>query len=698
MKPLYFALLFVAVLGFLAGRFFQGDSSPESFENSDRGGSETMHRQQTTGVNSQKNSLEPSVEDSLVELLAEKSAWERIAKVTTLAEGWDSSELKAAVRYLTAHRKEANAERLLSVVLTRWNAVDREAALEQTIELHNLREGAVMCLVLEQLTDWARNDFDGVWRYADRIEGNKELAGRFRFAALSTLAETDPGRALQLYSSLDEVDRMEGVVGAIAAELAKVDLPRAKALVESASKREQKAIVSGIMRFYSEADPEAGLAYLAQLPVHLAQPHPHMYTLVAPWMQRAPKEAIAAIQAQLSGDLREQALSTAMSLWSQQDLGGAISWLLPQLDDPAMVRAWQNLSYTLVRSDPIRGIELIQAHPELDEVKNTYFSAWVQDDVDSALDWALANLKASDLSDVLGRSVYSISHSGPAAAAQIVDLMPMGGPRDRALVNIARRLAGRDVDHAVEWVLQQPEDAAQRNALSQVMGVWTEQSPEAAAAFVQSGFQTDNDLLRQQLVREVAGTMAKKDPIAALDWVDGLGDEAMSEAAMGNLLFEWSRNDLGAATAYVAKLTSQETRSEHYSRLVLNAVQEDPAQAIEWVDSLPDEDRSDAIYTNLYTFWLDRDSVAASEWIDQLPKGRERDLAATQVVSAVDDKSPKEALPWALQIENEQMRDRALGMVIRGASRLDLDVLRESIDAVSDEGRQEHYRRQYLGE
>jgi hypothetical protein len=698
MKLQYFILLLVAIFAFIGGRFYSKDSPPESHANVVRSVPAVGTPETAVDFDFAGSSLVTPVVARLENLLAETNAWKQISGITSMAEGWSSGELKAAAEYLTEYRKEPNAERLLSVVLIRWNAVDPQAALLQTLELHDLRENNAMRLVLEQLTDWAREDFDGVWQYAGELKGQPELAGRLRYAALSTLAESDPGAALDLYLSLDNADRMEGVIGSIAVELAKVDLPRAKALLTDASKRDQEAIVSGIMRFYAESDPAAGIAYFAELPAGLAKPHPMAYTLLSPWMRRAPQEAIAAIQAQLVGDRQRQSLSIAMSLWSQQDMDGVIDWLLPRLEDPAMVQAWQSLSYTLVRSDPIRGIELIRAHPELDGVQSPYFSAWVQDDVDAALDWALANLESAELSDTLSQSVHSIAYSDPVAATRIVDLMPMSDSRDGALATVARRLANQDVDLAMEWVLQQPEDAAQRNALSGVMSVWTEQAPEAAAQYLQYQFQTENELLRQQMVRQVAGTWAEKDPIAALDWVDGLDNQSLSEAAMGNILFEWSRNDLSAASAYVAKLDSKEKRSEHYSRLVLSAVQEDPAKAIKWVDSLPSEDRSDAVYRNLYSHWLQRDSVAASEWVNALPEGHERDLAAAQIVSEIDNKSPTEALPWALEIGDEKMRDRALGYVIRGASRLDLDVLRQSIEAISNEQTKERYRKQYLSE
>ncbi|TVP80022.1 MAG: hypothetical protein EA353_04970, partial [Puniceicoccaceae bacterium] len=370
MKPIHFAFLFVAFVGFLAGRFLWNDSSIETDESYARVRPESGGQHQLVDKGFQESSPTASIEASLEKLLQESNAWEQIYKVTVLCEGWDSFELKAAAEYLTYQRKQANAERLLSVILTRWSGLDAAAALAHTIELHDLREEAIMRLVLEQLKDRARQDFDAVWQYANRVTGDKELAGRLRYAALSTLAESNPGSALEYYSSLDKADRVEGVVRAIAAELAKVDLPRAKALLDNASKREQEAILSGIMSFYSESDPEAGLAYLSELPVNLAHPYSFIYTLVAPWVRRTPGEAIAAIQRQLGGDLQQQSIGVAISMWSQQDLDGAISWLLPLLDEPVMIGAWRNLSHHLVRSDPIRGFELILAHPELDEVKD----------------------------------------------------------------------------------------------------------------------------------------------------------------------------------------------------------------------------------------------------------------------------------------------------------------------------------------
>lgn len=636
------------------------------------------------------------IETSIRELLAAPEPWDRIHDMVVLSAEWSSEDLDAASTFLKGNLSEDAVEMLFSVVLTRWSHVDPDAALAFSIELKNEANPLANRLFRQQITNWAQQDPNAVWQYAEHVSEDRDLSANLRYAALSAIAKDDASRALRLYQTLEYSPGIDGLMGIISFELAKVDLAHAKALLLESPKREQRAILNGLLQFYATSDPAAGLAYLTSLPSGIEQNYGLAYTLVGQWVRNEPRAALTQIQSMPPGQIRDQTMASAMNIWAQRDLESAINWMLPQLKKPEIVRAWQQLSYTMVRADPERGMALIRQHPELNSIQDSYFSSWIQTDVTSALDWAFENLEAADLAETLGRSVHAVASSDPVAATQIVDLMPASDSRDRALASVARRLADRDLPLAVSWVLEQPEDSAQKNALSQVLSVWAKGEPEAAAQFLEDSFQTENALLKQDMVRQVASTWAENDPLTALQWVKGLDSSEAHDKALASVLFEWSRKDLNGASAYVSEIEATEERSAHYSRLVLAAVREDPMHAIAWVETLPEGDRSDSVYSNLYSHWLQRDSVAASEWINELPKGHIRDLAATQIVSEIHDKAPKDALPWALEIDDENMRNRALGYVIRSASRNDLDVLRESIEAVSDEKQRQRYERQYF--
>lgn len=648
------------------------------------------------GVKADSSLPNAQVSISLAAILRDRDGWQRLEDVVLLASELDTVELSTAAEYLVDRSDDPYAEQLLRVVFTRWMKLDRVAAMAQLQQVQ-LGEGSVLSrLFQEQAQNWAQNEPDAVWNYANQLNLSAEQTERLRYAVLVTLSQRDPQRALALYNTLQSDQSVQGALSEIVEKLAQLDVELAKDLLSRASTADRSAIISGLLGYYKEVDIAEGLRFAQSLCSGMGNGQMAVYHLFSDRMKEQPAATLDLLSNLEQSSFRDEAFSMALSMWSNQDLEASLKWALPKIADPVVRNAWDSLVYTIAREMPVRGLELIAQNPDLAESRPHLISGWLDADPEAALDWAEANLKPAELNAVLSQGVYSVERSNPKSAIRLVDMMPMGDSRDLAMVHASRMLANEDVELAMNWVLSQEEGSAQRGSLNEVIGTWAAVDPIAAGEYALK-FETENALLREQLVRQVVSQWAEVDPRAALIWVDSFEEQSMRDASMQGLVSQWAQKDFDSAQAYVMSLPSGDDRSKYLRTMLVSIVHKEPARAMQYFDGLAAVDKTDAITESLVMSWAKNDSVAASGWVNDLEAGRPRDLAASALVSQISSKVPQDALVWALSVEDEELRNRSLAYVIQGAQHLDLQVVSESIDAMTyDDKKVAWYRRTYL--
>jgi hypothetical protein len=102
--------------------------------------------------------------------------------------------------------------------------------------------------------------------------------------------------------------------------------------------------------------------------------------------------------------------------------------------------------------------------------------------------------------------------------------------------------------------------------------------------------------------------------------------------------------------------------SDAAAEITLALTRRDPAAALSWIESIADESLRSRAVLVLAENWVDSDAEAASEWIRTLPEGKDRDVAAERLSQAIIRRDPAAAFEWARDIQNpgsrlEQMRD-----------------------------------------
>lgn len=224
---------------------------------------------------------------------------------------------------------------------------------------------------------------------------------------------------------------------------------------------------------------------------------------------------------------------------------------------------------------------------------------WANENHAAALEWIMQTLPEGEMRFRALREALPVwGENDPAAATEWVTKLPEGTTRDRALANTVSGWARKDPPAAAEWLLKQPKGNAVDLGLPKVVAAWL-----------------------------------KKDPAAAFNWVEKLPGQTRVD-----LMFDtgsyWASVDLQAATERVLKKGS-------------------------------DVNLGDRIIVEAAHVWAGKDPVVATAWAMKLPEGRMRNAALLGVASVLAMKDPSAALEWAMKLPDGNVRKAAIEMASR---------------------------------
>ena len=273
----------------------------------------------------------------------------------------------------------------------------------------------------------------------------------------------------------------------------------------------------------------------------------------------------------------------------------------------------------------------------------------------------------------------------PDAVRAWLATLPTGPDRTSFIQTFARKLARRDPAAALQMLEALP--ASQRGdwAYPQVFSAWATDNPQAAAT---AAIQLPR-AVRDSVIKNLAGTWADKDPIAALAWASQLDVESTRRNAVQRIVDTWSGTDPAAAVAWVLQnyppTGNENTLGHPYANWMASA----PNDAIAWALALPagqthdgcvwqsienlvttDPQRAVELFRNnlpaklrdqnagwLAGRWADSDPAAAAAWAGQLPPGEWRDAALRQVAFYWAASDPAGAARWVDRVPAAQGRD-----------------------------------------
>ena len=256
------------------------------------------------------------------------------------------------------------------------------------------------------------------------------------------------------------------------------------------------------------------------------------------------------------------------------------------------------------------------------------------------------------------------------------------------LLNYANTLDAAALPGAINEAMQLP--LQQRNiALGILIGRWAELDPAAAVQYTQllpksanaaqlrkTALQTwaDKDLdaaltwaqtlpkgeVRNGSLITLAGSLAKRDPQAALKLIGENFTGRDASSAYDSVFSSWAETDF--ATAYTAAqgITDASLRTRAMRSALGQKVESDPRLVVEAVRTSKNSEIRWDLANRAMSRWLERDFATARDYALALPIGEMRDQALAQVAREMVSRDPKDALDWLGTLPDDSSRDQAL--------------------------------------
>ena len=245
------------------------------------------------------------------------------------------------------------------------------------------------------------------------------------------------------------------------------------------------------------------------------------------------------------------------------------------------------------------------------------------------------------------------------------------------LSQAAQQLGLADIPQAVDALAALPAGPKREAALLAVVERWAQLSPEEAVTYAAA---EAVPILRNQMIQATFSGWARRDPVAALAYLDQNPDWTHKETA-GQALFE-AVGELPAGDALLfLEQVDQDRNGSLTHRTISRLLELDPVAVREWGEGLPEGSLRETVLARSLTAWAEYDPTAARDWM--VANYDEATLAAQlpRLASVWARHAPEEARDWYLDLPAEQQTARVGGEVFESWLREDGDGARAYLDS-----------------
>ena len=428
-------------------------------------------------------------------------------------------------------------------------------------------------------------------------------------------------------------------------------------------------------RSFIQRYPELAIALLDQVP-EIGRSMV-LESIGSAWAETDLKAALAWANQQTDSKIKDAILEGVIPSMAKTDLQGALAYaekLGPgdtmsltdgDLHDRTISQVFENAA-----RDGQGALALMQSLPEgrtKDLAARGIIKFMSENDPQAAMDLATGIGAVRIRYDVMGSVAESWFKNDPAAATQWMQSLPEGETKDLASITISRLMAQNDPQAALDMATKIGDSnwrtEAQENVVWQ-LGEWSKKNPAAALQWMQSLPEGQTkDIVSSTISRE----MAARDPQAAFDIATGIGDSDRRTAAQENVVNQWSEKNPAAATEWMQSLPEGLTKDLAASAVSRSMAENDPQASMDMASGIGDSKLRTEAERVAAIFLYEKDPAAAIQWMQSLPVGQTKDSAARGISSMMSngDKNPQPAaaMDMASGIGDSNLRNEAQGSV-----------------------------------
>ncbi len=349
----------------------------------------------------------------------------------------------------------------------------------------------------------------------------------------------------------------------------------------------------GLFGVWSEVDPESALAH-AKRNFNPGLMQSELIGLVVnKWAADDPQDARVWTEQNLSGPLREQALTDLMVGWTRRNPDLASKWVI------------ESRSAT---------------QPLLSAVGTT----WAEQEPKEAAEWAMDIPYASSRRAAAVAVAVEWARQDPQEAAEFFsEVASASEPEGLDLATVIADVWGTsDPASTAEWVATLPDGAIRDQAAGTLATVWATRDIEAA---VQWAATIGDDSMRGQVIAHLGTTWGALEPDRAIEWLAELPLEE-AQAGLKGAFNSWGAVDRGGMQDWVENAEPSDVVDQARRSLADVVSQDDILSAIDLSMGISDTTaRNDAV-ARYYRHWRKIDDASAQEWINEVWREAPSDL------------------------------------------------------------------------
>lgn len=390
-------------------------------------------------------------------------------------------------------------------------------------------------------------------------------------------------QAPSLSAAMQELDPQEraSMLREAGAEAAKRDPATALQVMQTISSEQDKLdYLRGIYSVWSDSDPVAALDY-ARTSLHAGTMRSESIGIaVNKWAARDARAAWVWADENLSGPLKDQALTDVMVGWTRRTPATAAQWLAstgylsqPLIAATAGTWAEQNAPAAAKWASTLTNKEVRQT------ANVSIVDEWARQNPQEAA----ANFKeAASQPDgaAIAAAIANIwGTTDPAAAADWIRSLPAGPGKDEAAATLATVWAASDIEAATAWSSSLADASVRRQAITHIGTMWGAMEPDKALAWLR----TQPPELATEGYAGAYNSWAATDPIGLRQWVDTTpATPAMDQARM-SLADVLASSDIGASLGLAFQISTTRGRDDAVARYYRAWRKIDNDSAQEWL-------------------------------------------------------------------------------------------------------------------
>jgi hypothetical protein len=264
-------------------------------------------------------------------------------------------------------------------------------------------------------------------------------------------------------------------------------------------------------------------------------------------------------------------------------------------------------------------------------------------------------------------AAHSASTPAPANAtpAAPVAMMSLGDQMKELLVDMdykstkkaLAKLSASELQASLAIVATMPKSSERDSLRGYLYRAWAALDPNAAW---KAALADPLDLERGALSSAVAGELAKKNPLAAIELARSLGPGARRQAVANMVYMEWGMMDVEAAMTFMSKTSGLVSDNYIITSPLTKLASTDPTKAANLTFLLKDSSMRRSLLGNVLEAWAGRDVAAAMKWAEGLENPGYRRDAVSAAMKGWAKSDPAAAINRARQLADKAVGNEAI--------------------------------------